>query len=44
MQSKHVVAVRRDNGEKVTIAFDGLEKAVPELLENIHTSMFAKCV
>ena len=36
------VAVRRDNGEKITIALDELETRVPALLDEIHDGMFAK--
>lgn len=42
MASKQVVVVRRDNGEKTTLAFNGLENSIHDLLNNIHTAMFAK--
>lgn len=42
LKAKQVVAVRRDNGEKLTITLDDLEKKIPALLETIHESMFAK--
>ncbi|EDV94976.1 bifunctional glutamate/proline--tRNA ligase [Drosophila grimshawi] len=42
MQAKQIVAVRRDTGEKMTIALDDVEKKIPALLETIHQSMLAK--
>ncbi len=40
IENGQCVAVRRDNGEKIFIPLDGLEKSVPELLEQVHASMF----
>lgn len=37
-----VVAVRRDNGEKITIKLDAVEKEIPALLLKIHASMLSK--
>ncbi|EDW68345.2 bifunctional glutamate/proline--tRNA ligase [Drosophila virilis] len=42
MQAKQIVAVRRDTGEKLTIALADVEKKIPALLETIHESMLAK--
>ena len=42
IEQGHCVAVRRDNGEKATIALDELEAQVPALLDAIHDGMFAK--
>ncbi|EDW14211.1 bifunctional glutamate/proline--tRNA ligase [Drosophila mojavensis] len=42
MQAKQIVAVRRDTGEKLTIAMADVEKKIPALLETIHGSMLNK--
>ncbi|KAH8417636.1 hypothetical protein KR222_003170 [Zaprionus bogoriensis] len=42
LKAKQVVAVRRDNGEKLTIALADLEKKIPALLVTIHENMLAK--
>ena len=36
------VAVRRDNGEKVTVSLDELETKVSELLQAVHDGLFAR--
>lgn len=40
LQTKQIVAVRRDNGEKMTIARAEVTKKVPELLETIQKAMY----
>lgn len=42
MAAGQVVAVRRDNGEKLVIKLDDVEKQIPALLVKIHQSMLAK--
>eukprot|EP00124_Ichthyophonus_hoferi_P002478 Ihof_evm5s170 gene=Ihof_evmTU5s170 len=42
LQAGNVVVVRRDTGEKTTLAVDGLTTSIPALLETIHTSMYNK--
>ncbi|ALC47809.1 Aats-glupro [Drosophila busckii] len=42
LQAQQIVAVRRDTGEKSTIALADVEKKIPALLETIHESMLAK--
>ncbi|KAL7727828.1 hypothetical protein ACLKA6_019764 [Drosophila palustris] len=42
LKAQQIVAVRRDTGEKQTIALADLEKKIPALLEAIHESMLAK--
>ncbi|KAH8312817.1 hypothetical protein KR044_013065 [Drosophila immigrans] len=42
LKAKQIVAVRRDTGEKQTIALVDIEKKIPTLLETIHESMLAK--
>lgn len=42
MAAEQVVAVRRDNGERITIKLADVEKRIPELLVTIHQSMLAK--
>ena len=42
IEQGHCVAVRRDNGEKITVALDELEARIPALLDEIHNGMFAK--
>lgn len=36
------MAVKRVNGEKVTLSLDNIEESIPELLENIQQLMFEK--
>ena len=38
----HCVAVRRDNGEKITVALDELEARIPALLEDVQQGLFDK--
>jgi bifunctional glutamyl/prolyl-tRNA synthetase len=42
LKSEQLVAVRRDNGEKVTIKRNKATTDIPELLKTIHASMLAK--
>lgn len=42
LKAKQFVAVRRDTGEKVTISTNDLTTRLPELLKEIHSSMYAK--
>ncbi len=41
LEQGHVVAVRRDTFEKITLPWEGLEDAICKLLEEIHANMFA---
>ncbi len=36
------VAVRRDNGEKITVSLDELETRIPELLNDVQAGLYAK--
>lgn len=40
IENNSCVIARRHNGEKITVSLDELEKVIPELLENIHQSMY----
>ena len=42
IKKSEYVAVRRDNGEKITMKRAGLKDDLPALLETIQSSMFAK--
>ena len=42
IEAGHCVAVRRDNGEKLTVALDELEARIPELLETVQQGLFDK--
>ncbi|XP_030371393.1 bifunctional glutamate/proline--tRNA ligase [Scaptodrosophila lebanonensis] len=42
LKAQQAVAVRRDTGEKLTIALNDVEKKIPELLETIHATMLGK--
>jgi prolyl-tRNA synthetase len=42
IENNQCVAVRRDNGEKLTVALDELEARVPQLLEEVYKGMFEK--
>ena len=42
IEAGHCVAVRRDNGEKITVALDELEARIPELLETVQQGLFDK--
>ncbi len=44
MENGECVLVRRDNREKTAVKFGELEKAVPELLEDIQKSMYEKAL
>ena len=41
-EAGHCVAVRRDNGEKITVALDELEARIPALLEDVQQGLFDK--
>lgn len=38
------VAVRRDNGEKITVSLDELEEKAGELLNNVHDALYEKAL
>ena len=40
MEAGKCVVVRRDNGEKIDVALDELEKKIPEILDAIQNNMF----
>lgn len=40
IEKNQVVLVRRDTGEKTSVSMDDLETAIPELLDEIHNSMY----
>jgi prolyl-tRNA synthetase len=42
MEKGQCVAVRRDNGEKITVALDELEARIPELLADVQQGLFDK--
>jgi prolyl-tRNA synthetase len=42
IEAGHCVCVKRVSGEKITVALSELEEKLPQLLEEIHTEMFAK--
>ena len=42
IENNQVVVVRRDNGEKITINFDLIEKELPTILESIQKDMFTR--
>ncbi len=42
IENGQCVAVRRDNGEKIVVALDGLEARIPEILKDVHKGMFDK--
>jgi prolyl-tRNA synthetase len=42
IESNQCVAVRRDSGEKIFLPLDGLETAVPALLEDVQKGLFEK--
>ena len=42
MEQGQCVAVRRDNGEKCTVALDELETRIPELLAAVQQGLFDK--
>lgn len=44
VQKEEFVAVRRDTGEKITLKLSDAAAQINQLLENIHNSMFNKCV
>ncbi len=42
IEAGHCVCVKRVSGEKITVSLSELEEKLPQLLEEIHTEMFAK--
>jgi prolyl-tRNA synthetase len=42
IENGQCVAVRRDNGEKVTVALDSLESAIPALLDAVQKGLYEK--
>ena len=42
IEAGRCVAVRRDNGEKITVALDELEARIPALLEDVQQGLFDK--
>lgn len=38
------VAVRRDNGEKITVSFDELEQKIPQLLKYVQNGLYEKAL
>lgn len=44
IEAGHCVAVRRDNGEKITVPLSELEAAVPQLLDGVQQGMFDKAM
>ena len=42
IEAGQCVAVRRDSGEKITVALSDLETAVPKLLQDVHDGLYAK--
>lgn len=42
MKANQIVAVRRDTGEKLTLALENVESKIKELLEAVHESMLNK--
>ncbi|PIO14292.1 hypothetical protein AB205_0099930 [Aquarana catesbeiana] len=42
MKSNQFVAVRRDTGEKLTIAEDQAETKLKDILEEIHTNLYSR--
>lgn len=44
IEANQCVLVRRDNGEKLTVSLDELEKVIPEILDDITKNLFAKAL
>ena len=44
IENNQCILARRDNGEKITVSIDDLEKIIPELLEKIQKDMFLKAL
>jgi prolyl-tRNA synthetase len=42
IENGRCVAVRRDSGEKITVALSELEKRIPELLDDVHAGLYNK--
>lgn len=42
IENNQCVAVRRDNGEKITVSLDELKERVPELLQAVQDGLFKK--
>lgn len=44
IENGRCVAVRRDNGEKITVSFDELEQKIPQLLKNVQNGLYEKAL
>jgi prolyl-tRNA synthetase len=42
IENGQCIAVRRDSGEKITVAIDTLEKRIPEILGEVHQGLYDK--
>ncbi len=42
IENGQCIAVRRDNGEKITVGLNELEKRIPEILDDIHQGLYDK--
>ena len=42
IENGHCLAVRRDNGEKITVSLDELQVRIPELLDDVQMSLYSK--
>jgi prolyl-tRNA synthetase len=42
IENEQCVAVRRDNGEKITVGLPELEKRIPEILETVHQGLYER--
>lgn len=44
IENGRCVAVRRDNGEKITVSFDELEQKIPKLLKDVQNGLYEKAL
>lgn len=44
IENGRCVAVRRDNGEKITVSFDELEQKIPQLLKDVQNGLYEKAL
>ncbi|MBQ6539890.1 MAG: proline--tRNA ligase [Oscillospiraceae bacterium] len=44
MENGQCMAVRRDNGEKIIVALDGLEESVAKLLDDVQNGLYEKAL
>lgn len=44
IENGRCVAVRRDNGEKITVSFDELEQKIPRLLKDVQNGLYEKAL